>query len=423
MINKYFKKTRAHFNDPLVYNGFFLLISAFVTTPLNFIFYKILVSLFSSDIVGILTSLIGLINWIGFLSRFGMNTGVRRFLPEIKNQSSIVNIASVIVSVAGFFVSLIILFLLGFFIEDYGFLIEEVFIVFLIVFINIATNVITIVEAILTAKRKAFILPIKQVLLNVLNIIFLIILSGLGVIGFFLAQSFAILGIIICAFLITPFLIEEYTYSIKVDYPLLKQIMKFSLVNCYLILIANYRILIPTLLVIFLSPESAAYYSIVMIAVNLLTRIPGSFSVSFMVESTYKPAEIRKQMFKTIGIIFSLLIPAIIAFLFFGTVFLSFFGLEYATEGYLLLSICVITTLPFAFTALYISSCYARNNVQIPALLDTFTSCGTIIGFLILIPSVGLISFGLSWLFFTLLGCLISFYKMHSLLKNPQVAS
>jgi len=391
-------KIKETIKDPLFYNGFFLFISYALSAPLSIVFYKIAVLYYSSEVFGVAVSIISLINWVGFFSRFGINMSVRRFFPETNKKDDLINTSIVSVSLSGLIVGISALLISVFLVSDFDFLKEDFLAIFALILMIVLNNIITILDAVITSTRKSVVLSIKQVSLIAFNIVFVILLAFLNASGYIYGLAISTTIIFIGFFLTVILLYKKYKFRIKFDFSIFKRISRFSISNYYISIVANFRLLIPTILLFLASPESAAYFSIVMVAVNLLYFALSSFGTSFMVESVHDPKSFRKNIIKTMKLTFIILIPMLVGAILLGKVFLMIYGPDYVEYGYMLLVFCLLTTIPGSIKLIYMNMCYVTEKMKGPMIFQTIESVLTLIGFLILFKFLNLTSFGVSWL-------------------------
>jgi O-antigen/teichoic acid export membrane protein len=77
---------------------------------------------------------------------------------------------------------------------------------------------------------------------------------------------------------------------------------------------------------------------------------------------------------------------------------LLLFGKEYSAEGFKLLQILVISAIPFAVNAVYISVKKIRKEINMIVLVYGIVAFVTLVGSYLLLESIGLIGVGYAWI-------------------------
>jgi len=392
------KDMKSLFKDPLFYNGFFLFVSYTISAPLNILFYKVATFYYSATIFGIAVSIINLMNWIGFFSRFGINLSVRRFFPETKNKNELINTSILVLFLSGIIASVLVFFIASFVIEDYAIIRTNILLFSSLIVMVVLYNLTTIFDALIVSIRKSIFLSIKQILLTLLNTLLIYLLRNFEVKGYIYSFSISIIPVAIGMFISIFFFVKDYKFSFRLNFSILKRIFKFSLANYYLSIISNYKLLVPTILIFMDSPETSAYYSIVMVAVNILYFAFSSFGTSFMIESVHNPDLLKKKLKKTFLLTMGVLIPMTIILVVFGKLLLSIFGQEYSLNSYWLLVFCTLTSFPGVIKTIYMNISYVREKMKGPIIAQTLESIFTLLIFIFLFPYFKLNSYGISWL-------------------------
>ena len=85
-------------------NSFFLITSSCIASVIGFLFWILIARLYSTDQIGLATSLSSIVNLIATFSLLGLNTGLIRFLPLSKYKNEQINSVLLIISaVSGIF--------------------------------------------------------------------------------------------------------------------------------------------------------------------------------------------------------------------------------------------------------------------------------------------------------------------------------
>jgi O-antigen/teichoic acid export membrane protein len=397
IISKFFKQL---INDSLYRNSIYLILSPAIMAILGFLFWIICARLFTTEQVGLGTTLISIMSLVSGFSVLGLGNGLIRFLPASDKKNEKINTSFTLVTMMSILISVIYLIFLKTFSPKLLFIRENIW--FSILFITFITinSLNTIVEYIFIAYRSSKFILIKNTVFSILKLIFPIILVTLGSYGVFTSNGIAI----IIAFLTgIALLIIKFNYSPKpaIDRDILKKIYKFSLGNYIAGLIGGFPgMILPILITNLLGAKYSAYFYMSMMIATLIYIIPQATSQSLFAEGSYSEAHLKTHIFKAIKINFIILVPVILIITFLGNFILLAFGKEYSYEGFILLRYLSISGIFISINSMGSTILNIKHKIKLLILLS-FISAAIILTLTLIfirMSTFGILGVGIGWM-------------------------
>jgi O-antigen/teichoic acid export membrane protein len=222
-------------------------------------------------------------------------------------------------------------------------------------------------------------------------------LIAFGAIGIYLS---VFSGIFVAFFLTFVFLYTryKYTFSLKVDNVIAKELLIFSSKN-YLANFINAlpMQLLPIIVLNRLGPKYAAYYYIATMVANTIYIIPSAISRSFFAEGAHNEAELKKLMFKAAKMIIIFLVPAVFAIVFLGKYILLAFGKQFSDEAFTLLQLFALTALLLPINSIGSTILNIKGKMGLLTVLCVMNALIILVP-VYLLPQVTLLSIGYVWL-------------------------
>ena len=347
------KKFYTHIiKDSLYVNSLFLMASTFVTAGLGFIFWIVIARFFTTESVGISTTLISVMTFISGLSCLGFDTGIVRYLSKSKNKNALISSTFIITGITTLLVSLIFLVGIHLFSPKLLFLRDNFIIIlsFLLFMLFATWNII--LENIFVSYRATVNIFIMNSVLSVLKLLFPLVLVVFGPYGIFSSVALATLFSVILGGLI---LHKKFTFrpSITIDSSTVGKMARFSGGSYISLLILQIpSFLIPIIILNFLKADFVAYYYIDTMLLNFLLIIPFATTQMLLSEGSYNEVMLKNHIKKTFYIISAFLVPGIFSILLFGNFVLYIFGKNYASEAFSFLQIISISSIFISLTLL-----------------------------------------------------------------------
>ena len=308
--------------------------------------------LYSTEQVGIGTTLISVMTLISSFSILGLGNGLIRYLPTSERKNKKINTSFTIVALMSILISVIYLIFLKTFSPKLLFIRENIIFSLLFILFIVFSSLNIISENVFIAYRSSKFVLIKNTISSIAKLILPIFLVALGAYGIFMSMGIAMA----IAFLLSlVFLILRFNYLPKpiIDINVVKKMTKFSLGNYTAGLIGGLpAMVLPILITNLIGAKFSAYFYMDMMIANLLYIIPIATSQSLFAEGSYSETELKVHLKKAIKIISIIIIPAIIIIFLFGNYILLAFGKEYSYEGFILLKFLSISGIFISINAI-----------------------------------------------------------------------
>jgi O-antigen/teichoic acid export membrane protein len=390
------EKLNILWQDSLFRNSFYLMLSTGIMGGLGFFFWMIIARIYTTEQIGIATTMISIISLITSFSLLGLDMGLIRYLPKSKRKNDQINTCFLASALA----TLIILsfFILGLktFSPKLLFIRENSYYALLFIFFAIISTSNSLIDNVFIALRDTKFILIKNTVFSVLKFVLPFFLISLGTYGIFdsymaaLVIGFAV-GLIV--------LIAKFNYAPRfVIYKnTIEEISRYSFGNY----IANFFgslpvMVLPLMITNMLHPETTAYYYMAMMIVTLLFIIPGATTQSLFAEGSHDENNLKQHIRKAIKIIALILIPAILITVFFGNYILLIFGKNYSKEGLRFLQILAMSGIFVSINSILGTVLRVERKIK-ELIFINFIGALLILGLSYLLISKGLLGIGIAW--------------------------
>lgn len=325
------KKLRHLYQDTLLQNSFYLMLTTGVMAVLGFAFWFVCARLFSPDEIGIATSLISAMSLISYAGLLGFNNTFVRILPTSSNKNGVINtglllsVGAAVVLASGY------VLLLEFISPKLDIILDKPWysIVFVVMVALATINLLT--DSIFIAFRGArFNLLIDGGIMGVTKLFLPLAFVSLGSYGVFLASgsaaSVALLASII--FLIVKF---DYRPALSIHIQTLRNVFHYSFVN-YIANLFNIAptLILPLIVLNHLGAANAGFYYLSFTVANLLYAVVYSVSSSLFAEGSYGEVGLKKLFTRSAIIVSAIAVPSGLILALFGPAALSVFGKSYS---------------------------------------------------------------------------------------------
>ncbi len=369
------KKTISKFytllaNDSLYRNSLYLMSSTAVMAVLGFFFWIINARLYSTEQVGIGTTLISVMTLLSSFSILGLGNGLIKYLPTSERKNKKINTSFALVALMSIMISLIYLIFLNVFSPKLLFVRENIIFSLLFILFVVFSSLNTLSETVFIAYRSSKYVLIKNTVSSIAKLILPIVLVVLGAYGIFTSLGIATA----IAFLLSLiFLILRFNYLPKpiIDISIVKRMTIFSLGNYIAGFIAELPVMIlPIIITNLIGAKFSAYFYMDIMIVNLLYIIPMATSQSLFAEGSHRETESKVHLKKAIKIISIIIIPIIVVIILFGNYILLAFGKEYSYEGFILLRLLSISGIFISINAIGGTILKIKHKIKLLILLS-----------------------------------------------------
>lgn len=366
------------YNDSLIKNAIYAIMTNFSSLALGFLFWMIAARYYTPGDIGIMSAALSGIFLIATISTIGLPTALTFYLPRYpKNANIMINsclITSIIISIIFSLVSILNVQIWAPDLESItGRL--ELTVIFVITTVMITMSFL--VSGIFTAGKRNSFHMIKENSLNIVRIFFIILLSGLGAIGFFISLIIGLIISMIIGFLLM-FKLWKYKPTLSFD-PIIKKMAGFSVGNHIAGIFYNLpRFVLPIMVINFISTELTGYFFIAMTIASLLYGIPAAVSGPFLVESSDKD-KFWNNVHKAIKFNIYILVPGLLVFMIFGKIVLNMFDPTYADNAWTTLIILSMVSIPQALIVIFSTVRSAQKRVTMTIIVNGIVATITFI--------------------------------------------
>lgn len=383
--------------DSLYRNAIYLMLNTGVMAVLGFFFWIINTRLYSTEQVGIGTTLISVMALISSFCILGLDKGLIRYLPASERKNEKINTSFILVTLMSILISVIYLIFLKTFSPKLLFVRENIIFSLLFILFIVFSSLNIISENVFIAYRSSKYVLIKNIIFSIAKLILPFILIALGSYGIFMSVGIALA---IAFGLSLFFLILKYNYLFKpkINNDILKGMTKFSLGNYIAgFLGVSPGMVLPILITNTIGAKYTAYFYMDMMVASLLYIIPIATSQALFAEGSYNESELKFHLKKAIKIISIIIIPAIIVTVFFGKYILLAFGKDYSNEGLIFLRLLALSGIFVSIN--YISGTILRVKHKIMVLIYiNLINAILILGLSYLFLIKGLLGIGFAWI-------------------------
>jgi O-antigen/teichoic acid export membrane protein len=376
------------------------MLSTAVMAFLGFFFWMINARFYSTEQVGLGTTLFSIIALITNFSLLGLGNGLIRYLSASDRKNKEINTSFTIVALMTILIAAIYLIFMKIFSPKLLFVRENIYYSLLFILFAVFYSLNVLSDYVFIAYRSSRFVLIKNSISSTAKLILPIFLVALGAFGIFMSMGVAMA----IAFLFSlVFLILRFNYVFKpgIDNIAVKKMAKFSLGNYTGELIGVLPVtILPILITNLIGAKYSAFFYMDMMIVNLLYIIPRATSQSLFAEGSYNETELKLHLKKAIKIISIIIIPAIIIIFLFGNYILLAFGKNYSDEGFILLKLLSISGIFISISSIGYSILNIKHKVKINVFLSLVNTAITLTLSLIFIKMnlFGVVGVGIGWI-------------------------
>lgn len=389
---------KAHLHDPLFKNAIYLISTTVATSLFGFIFWMIAARYYTSEEVGLGSTIISAMSLLSMLSLLGFNVALIRFLPTSNLKMDMINSCFTLSLAASAVITIIFLLGLGVFSPKLLFLRSNLLFALLFITFTCVWSITTLLNSILTAERTAKYVLLKESIFGASRLPIPIFLVSLGAFGIFVSWGIGSVIALITGLIFLFHVIPAYRPAIRVDGEIISEMLHFSFWS-YISNLFNVSpaLILPIMITNILTPDLTAYFYIAWMIANLLFMIPRQTAQSLFAEGSNFDKRLGVNLKKSLKFISLLLIPSLLFILIFGDRLLLLFGSEYSEEGFGLLQILALSTIPLALNTVYVTVKNIKKQVKTVTLIYGVIAVGTLGGSYLLLGSMGLVGIGYAW--------------------------
>jgi O-antigen/teichoic acid export membrane protein len=373
---------------------------------IGFLFWTITARLYTTEQIGLATTLISITSLITGFSLFGFNNAIIRFLPSTKDKNSFMNTAIGVIAIGSIGISILFLAGLPIFSPKLAFLQHyPMFEISFVVFMAIASmNAIT--DSVFLSYRRAEFTLVINTIMSFVKLALPFAFIAMGAYGIFYAFMASInVAFVLSIFCLTIFF--HYKFFPVIRKQDLQKVWRFTTGNYISSLFSMLPgTLTPLIITNTLGPTTTAYYFMPSMILQMVLAIPRSMSSSFFSETSQAKTPLRPLFFQSLKTTYSILIPITLLIILFGKYILLFFGKNYSEQGYpylVLVLIAINLSIPNYFAAQILNVRHHVKRLMLLSIINVVISLGSL---LIFIP-MGLYGIGLASIVSSLIALLV----------------
>ena len=335
--------------DPMLRNALFLIVNSGVSAGLGFAFWIITARLFSTESVGLASSLISASNLTMFLGLVGMNTTFVRYLPMAKNRDRLITAGVSLVTVISGALALVCIVLLPLVSRPLSFVTHSLPLAVGFVLLTAGAGVNLLADSVFIAAGKSqYNILIDGVIGGGTKIILLFVLAGAGAYGVFGASSGGfVVSAVASLFLMIKVL--HWRPEFKNLSQVLKPVLSFSGTSYAGSVLALLPILVVPLIILDRKGASSeAYYYVSYQLASMTYAAVYSVEQSFLSEGAGADVLSGVFLMRSIRLLAALCIPVFIVVVLFEHQLLAAFGSKYADHTGSTLILLSVAVFPIA---------------------------------------------------------------------------
>lgn len=394
IVSGTYKKYR---HDSLYRNSIYLMASTLILAVLGFFFWVINARIYTTEQIGIATTIISICSLITNFSILGLRTTIIRYLPTSKQKNAKINTSINLIALASLFSAIIFLFGIPFFSPVLIFIQRNIIFSLLFIISIIFSSLSQFLEGVFIAYRSSGYVFLKNAIWSVCKLIFPFLLLFLGSYGIFLSFSFAnILAVIICLFVLGYKF--KYSYKPSINIRIIRLVAKLSFGNYLSGFFSIFpSLLLPLIITNNIGPKESAFFYIDMMIANLLYIIPLATTQSLFAELSYDKNSLREHLKKATILISLLMGIGIFTTIFFGNIILQVFGKSYSDSGFHFLQLLALSGIFIAINCIGSTILNVKKKIKLLVVTNMLTAALIII-FSLLFIRFGLTGIGFAWM-------------------------
>lgn len=366
-------------HSSLYRNSIYLMGSSLFTALFGFVFWIINARLFSTQDVGIATTMVSTAGFISGFSLLGLKNSLIRYLPQSLTRNNKINTSFNIVTLVSIILSFAFVVAAPVLSKELTFLRNNLLYLFLFVIFLSSFSLNQIQEGIFVAYRSTGYVLIKDILWGLTKIILPILLFSFGAFGIFSAFSFGSVISLLFGFYILKIKFN-YKASLIINKHTVKHVGKFSFSNYLGLFLAEVPyFVLPLIILNRLGAEEAAFYYIAMQIAGILFIIPSAVNQSLFAEGSQEEGKTKTHLINSLKFNFMLLIPLILLIIIFGGYVLQIFGKHYSENALTFLQILAVSGLFIGINQVGSALVHVQKKVYLYVLLNLISTGVTIV--------------------------------------------
>lgn len=331
-------------------NSIFLLLAGVVNGGFSFIYWVVAAHLYTQAEVGRATALFAAVSMMAGFGTLGFNNSLIRYLPSVRDRNDLLNTAYTIVGLAATLAGAIFLLVIPLIASKLQFVRQSGLFMLVFELFVVSTAISVVLDNNFVAYRSTHYTLLKNFLLNVFELMFLLAFLGLGSFGLFASYglSFFLVAIISFGIMRRKF---GFVPHLKIHVDIVRTVAKYSLVNYFTTFISSFpAFALPLLVTSTLGASANAIYFVAYNVASILFLIPLGIANAMFAEASHDEETLRYLLVRVARITATLLVPGLAIVTLFAPEILYLFGKHYSEQGVSVLRILALCGLCYAVT-------------------------------------------------------------------------
>ena len=335
--------------DRLIRSSFFLMASTCTMTLLGFGFSVVVARVFSPEQVGAGTSLISATSFIAFLSLFGLNGTIVRFIANSKNPDAVVTQSFLVVTGLGLFTSGVYIMLVPYYAPALSFVRDNPLytVGFLLAGVLSGINLLT-VSVFIGARKPEYNLLVDGFMQGVTKLVLPTAFIGLGAYGIFAAVGGGYVVAVVLGILCMRRVLG-FRFDFRRQAAISKAQWSYSVSSYISSAIGIAPIMaLPVIVLHTLGAAEAGYFFLTFQIANTLCGLSYAIGEALFAEGSFDESRLASLVKRSALLLAMLEVPAVIVVFVGGRLILSLLGADYGAHGQQLLQILALAAIAVA---------------------------------------------------------------------------
>lgn len=381
----------------LLRNALYLAATSIVTAGLGFCFWAVVARLFTPHEVGIATSLISTVSLVAYLSLFGLNSSLIRFLPVADRSDALITQAVAGVIMVSAVVGTGTVLVLPQIAPELAVVADPTYAVLFVVFAALtAVNLLT--DAVFIAERKSQYNVLADGLLQGLTrLIVPFFVVGVGALGVFIASGLGAAAAVAASFICMHVAIGARP-DLRPRHTALTRQLRYSS-GTYVSSVLNLVpvLVVPLIVLQQLGAADAGFYYVAFQVAGLLTAFAAAIGESLFAEGSHDAEQLGALLRRSARLLALALLPTTTLICVASSVILAIFGEPYRNAATWLLVLLAANGI-FVGLNTWASFTLKIIGAMRPLIVSNLVYSGAVIGATLLLAGRGLTWVGLAWL-------------------------
>jgi O-antigen/teichoic acid export membrane protein len=340
-------------SDRLVRSSFFLIANFVTMGVLGFGFSVVVARIFTPEEVGVGTSLISAVSMIAFLSLFGLNWTIIRFISNSDNPNAQITYSLVVVTGLGVLISGIYVILVPLYAPALSFLRENPACAVGFIVVGALSGINLLTDSVFVgARRPEYNLLVDGVVQGLTKVILPFSLIGLGAYGVFASAGISsLIAVVVCVLCMRRVL--GFRFEFRSGVGMTKAQLSYSL-SGYISMVFNIApvLALPLIALHTLGSAQAGYFNLTFLLANMLYGISYAAGEALFAEGSFDESRTFSLAKRSALLLLALQSVGVIVMVFGGWLLLAVFGREYVEHGEHLLQILGLGAMAVALNSL-----------------------------------------------------------------------